>query len=110
MRLMMLTGAGISTGAGLSTYRGIDGRHTEIENEAGMPIEALLSTATLKQDPGKLWRYWLLVCDAELDVPGHITPARVTADAALPILASLVAIGCDRESLARRLTDALAHP
>lgn len=271
MRIMMLTGAGISTGAGLSTYRGEDGRYTEIEKEAGMPIEALLSTTTLKQDPGKIWRYWLafsialqsatpsgahqaiaelskhcedflevtqnvdglslragltddklielhgsyhrhfcmeckrpahpwlhegmvipprcytckpsegavirpdvvmfgemikdehyqrmlgfaktcdvliisgtslqfsyladiishavaagapvlyidpeasqyktifLVCDSDLDVPEHVTPIRVEADRALPILANLVAQGCERESLATRLSEAMAQ-
>lgn len=59
MRLMLITGAGISTGAGLSTYRGKDGRYTEIEREAGMPIEQLLTPETLASDPHKVWSYWL---------------------------------------------------
>lgn len=58
MKVMMITGAGISTGAGLSTYRGKDGRYTEIENKVGMPIERLLSPRTLKSDPELVWKYW----------------------------------------------------
>ncbi|MEG0868426.1 MAG: Sir2 family NAD-dependent protein deacetylase [Hafnia sp.] len=59
MKIMMITGAGISTGSGLSTYRGADGRYTQIEEEVGMPVEQLLSPATLKTAPELVWKYWL---------------------------------------------------
>lgn len=59
MNIMMITGAGISAGSGLPTYRGAQGRYTEIEAQAGMPIEQLLSPATLSSDPACVWRYWL---------------------------------------------------
>jgi len=59
MKIMMITGAGISTGSGLSTYRGATGRYEKIEKEAGMPVEQLLSPKTLKNNPELVWRYWL---------------------------------------------------
>lgn len=59
MKVMMITGAGISTGSGLSTYRGKDGRYDAIEQKVGMPIEQLLSPRTLASKPELVWNYWL---------------------------------------------------
>lgn len=59
MKLMLITGAGISTGAGLSTYRGENGRYDAIEKEVGMPVHALLTPKTLKEKPELVWKYWL---------------------------------------------------
>ncbi|WP_274644325.1 SIR2 family NAD-dependent protein deacylase [Pseudomonas serbica] len=74
MKVMMITGAGISTGAGLSTYRGKDGRYTEIEEQVGMPIERLLTPRTLKSDPALVWKYWLefsVALQSALPSPAH---------------------------------------
>lgn len=57
MKLMMITGAGLSVGAGLSTYRGEDGSYTAIENEVGRPITELLSRRTLERTPDVIWHY-----------------------------------------------------
>lgn len=59
MKLMMITGAGISVGSNLPTYRGENGRYTEIEAEAGMSIERLLSNYMLASEPERVWAYWL---------------------------------------------------
>lgn len=59
MKILMITGAGISTGSGLDTYRGKDGRYTELEAELGMPVEVLLSPKTLKENPALIWSYWI---------------------------------------------------
>ncbi|MHD0644043.1 SIR2 family NAD-dependent protein deacylase [Pseudomonas aeruginosa] len=57
MKLMLITGAGISTGSGLSTYRGADGSYTAIEEELGMPIERALTKETLRNKPDLIWGY-----------------------------------------------------
>lgn len=59
MKLMMITGAGLSVGSGISTYRGADGSYTAIEKEVGMPIYTLLTKKKLIEDPGLVWKYWL---------------------------------------------------
>jgi len=59
VRIMMITGAGISTGSGLGTYRGKGGLYTQLEAELGMPIEQFLSSQTLKSDPDLIWKYWM---------------------------------------------------
>lgn len=59
MKLMMITGAGISTGSGISTYRGEDGLYTAIEKKVGMPIHELLSPTGFAKNPGLVWKYWL---------------------------------------------------
>ena len=58
MRVMSITGAGISVGSGLPTYRGATGRYTEIEALHKMPVEQIVSRQTLKQNPELLWRHW----------------------------------------------------
>lgn len=59
MKVMMITGAGISVGSGIDTYRGADGRYTAIEKELGMPIHTLLTLKTLQDKPELVWKYWL---------------------------------------------------
>lgn len=59
MRVMMITGAGISTGSGLGTYRGKEGLYTQLEEELGMPVEAFLSKQKLREDPDLIWQYWM---------------------------------------------------
>jgi NAD-dependent deacetylase len=59
MKVMMITGAGISVGSGIDTYRGADGSYTAIEKELGMPIHELLTYSTLMNNPELIWKYWL---------------------------------------------------
>lgn len=59
MKVMMITGAGISVGSGIDTYRGEDGRYTAIEKEVGMPIHTLLTVKMLQDKPDLVWTYWL---------------------------------------------------
>lgn len=58
MKVMMITGAGISTGSGLATYRGTDGRYKNIEKRFGLPVEHLISRKTLWFNPELFWAYW----------------------------------------------------
>lgn len=59
MRVMMITGAGISASSGLPTYRGPNGLYTKIEEQTGMAVERLLSAQTLLESPELIWRHWL---------------------------------------------------
>jgi NAD-dependent deacetylase len=80
MKVMMITGAGISTGSGLSTYRGADGRYTHIEQEFGMPVERLLSLNTLQERPELIWKYWLrftLALKTAEPSPTHLAIKRI---------------------------------
>jgi NAD-dependent deacetylase len=58
MKVMSITGAGISVGSGLPTYRGATGRYTEIEALHQMPVEKIVSRQTLEENPELLWRHW----------------------------------------------------
>jgi NAD-dependent deacetylase len=58
VRVMSITGAGISVGSGLPTYRGVDGHYTDIVKELKRPIEEIVSLNTLKKEPEVLWRHW----------------------------------------------------
>lgn len=55
--LLFITGAGISAESGLPTYRGVAGLYDVNTTEDGMPIEELLSGATLGRNPELTWRY-----------------------------------------------------
>lgn len=57
MKIMMITGAGISTGSGLTTYRGNGGKYESLEKEFGMPVERLLSSAMMHLRPALPWKY-----------------------------------------------------
>jgi NAD-dependent deacetylase len=72
MRVMMITGAGISTGSGLGTYRGKGGLYTQLEEELGMPVEQFLSTQTLKQNPDLIWEYWM----RHMGIVTHAQPSK----------------------------------
>jgi NAD-dependent deacetylase len=56
-RVLFITGAGISADSGLPTYRGIGGLYDDDDTPHGMPIEEVLSGATLRRDPALCWRY-----------------------------------------------------
>lgn len=58
MRVLMITGAGISASSGLPTYRGENGLYGKLEAAAGMPIEKLLSPQALADAPEKVWEHW----------------------------------------------------
>lgn len=75
MKLMMITGAGISVGSGIDTYRGADGRYTAIEKEVGMPIHTLLTQKMLQEKPELVWKYWLkfaLDVQDKTPAPAHL--------------------------------------
>lgn len=55
--VLFITGAGISADSGLPTYRGIGGLYEQDETEDGIPIEAALSGAMFRRDPGITWKY-----------------------------------------------------
>lgn len=58
MRVLMITGAGISASSGLPTCRGEHGLYSKMEADHGMPIEKLLSPQALADDPRKVWEHW----------------------------------------------------
>lgn len=59
MKVMMITGAGISVGSGIDTYRGKEGRYTAIEAELGMTMDQVLNPVMFAQKPELVWKYWL---------------------------------------------------
>lgn len=58
MRVLMITGAGISASSGLPTYRGEHGVYSKLEANTSMPVEKLLSPQALADDPKKVWEHW----------------------------------------------------
>ena len=81
MRVMSITGAGISVGSGLPTYRGATGRYTEIEKEHQMPVEEIVSRTTLKKNPELLWRHWhtlLMALKSAVPSPAHLALKRIS--------------------------------
>jgi NAD-dependent deacetylase len=58
MKILFITGAGISVSAGLHTYRGQNGLYSSIEDRFGLPVERLLTPNTLKNNPELFWAYW----------------------------------------------------
>lgn len=59
MKVMMITGAGISVGSGIDTYRGKEGRYTALERELNMSMDQLLNPTMLAEKPELVWKYWL---------------------------------------------------
>lgn len=57
LKLLVVTGAGISADSGLPTYRGVGGLYNTGETEQGLTIEQLLSGATFRQHPELTWKY-----------------------------------------------------
>jgi NAD-dependent deacetylase len=74
MKVMMITGAGISVGSGIDTYRGKEGRYTALEKELGMGMEQLLNPTMLAEQPELVWKYWLefaLAVTGKEPAPAH---------------------------------------
>jgi NAD-dependent deacetylase len=74
MKVMMITGAGISVGSGIDTYRGKEGRYTALEKELGMGMEQLLNPTMLAKKPDLVWKYWLefaLAVTGKQPAPAH---------------------------------------
>jgi NAD-dependent deacetylase len=55
--VIFVTGAGISADSGLPTYRGVGGLYDADTTEDGLPIEDLLSGATMRHQPELTWKY-----------------------------------------------------
>ena len=51
LKLLVVTGAGMSADSGLPTYRGVGGLYNTGETERGLTIEQLLSGSTFRQCP-----------------------------------------------------------
>ncbi|MFK4132015.1 SIR2 family NAD-dependent protein deacylase [Pseudomonas luteola] len=58
LKIVAITGAGLSAESGIPTYRGPCGVYAGIQQELGMPIEKLISPVTLKTDTELFWKYW----------------------------------------------------
>lgn len=82
MRILAITGAGISASSGLPTYRGEGGIYTEIERKTGARVEEVLSKDAFERDPGKVWEHWkalsLKIHEASPS-PTHFALARLSA-------------------------------
>ncbi len=55
--VLFVTGAGLSADSGLPTYRGIGGLYNGTDPEDDLPIESLLSGATMRDRPDLTWKY-----------------------------------------------------
>jgi len=80
MRVLMITGAGMSASSGLPTYRGEHGLYSKMEADHGMPIEELLSPQALADDPTKVWGHW-----RDLSVQIHTSAPTPTHRAMTPL-------------------------
>ena len=59
--LLFITGAGISAESGIPTYRGVGGLYDVEQTEEGYPIEEVLSSSMLAENPGLTWKYLLQI-------------------------------------------------
>ena len=59
--LLFITGAGISAESGIPTYRGVGGLYDVEQTEEGYPIEEVLSSSMLTENPGLTWKYLLQI-------------------------------------------------
>ncbi len=57
LRLLVVTGAGMSAESGLPTYRGTGGLYNSGRTEQGMSIEQVLSAGTFRRNPALTWKY-----------------------------------------------------
>lgn len=62
--LLFITGAGISAESGIPTYRGIGGLYDVDTTEEGHPIEEVLSSTMLAENPALTWKYLLQIGQA----------------------------------------------
>lgn len=82
MRILAITGAGISASSGLPTYRGEGGIYTEIERKTGARVEEVLSKDAFERDPGAVWEHWKalsLEIHKASPSPTHYALARLSA-------------------------------
>ena len=57
LRVLFITGAGMSADSGLPTYRGIGGLYEGVTTEDGLPIEQALSGPVFRARPTLTWKY-----------------------------------------------------
>ncbi len=57
VRLLFVTGAGLSADSGLPTYRGIGGLYDDKNTEEGISIEEALSGPMFSRRPALTWKY-----------------------------------------------------
>ncbi|MDR3414717.1 MAG: NAD-dependent deacylase [Nevskia sp.] len=73
-RVLVITGAGMSADSGLPTYRGVGGLYDRGPTADGLPIEEVLSGATMRRRPELCWRYLFEIeqaCRGRLPNRGH---------------------------------------
>ena len=58
LKVVAITGAGLSVESGIRPYRGPTGVYTELEEKYGMPAEELLTFHTFWKNPDLFWTYW----------------------------------------------------
>jgi len=79
IRVLFITGAGISADSGLPTYRGIGGLYNTEKTEEGYPIEQCLSASMFHVRPDITWKYMRRIGEAVLQCrpnPAHEVLAR----------------------------------
>lgn len=62
--LLFITGAGLSAESGVPTYRGIGGLYNVENTEEGFPIEEVLSSSMLAENPALTWKYLIQIGQA----------------------------------------------
>ncbi|MBS1189482.1 MAG: NAD-dependent deacylase [Rhodocyclaceae bacterium] len=80
LRVLFITGAGISADSGLPTYRGIGGLYNDSVTDEGLPIEDALSGEVFSQRPDITWKYLAQIehnCRAAAPNGAHYAIARL---------------------------------
>jgi NAD-dependent deacetylase len=64
VRVLFITGAGISADSGLPTYRGVGGLYNDKQTTEGYSIEQCLSASMFSRHPEITWKYMLPIAEA----------------------------------------------
>lgn len=58
LRVVVISGAGLSVDSGIRPYRGADGIYTEMEEKYGCAPEELVTTLALRKQTDLFWTFW----------------------------------------------------